>query len=236
MKKMLMTCVVALAGTFGVLHAQQLQQPLEEAPMSNQGYVLLKNGETVSGKIMNTSSTRGITQVTLRDESGEKRKFRADEIEEFLIAMNDAVRFQFANERGSSVKRLLTKRQPTAVPSDYVIYRNISLNGEKEMLFQLLNPDFEEAFEVYYDPQARKTTMLESEHISWTGDMHRAFLIRKGDAPPVMVKKGSYKKSFYELFGDCPQLLHLKKPDFKDLEAHLKLYNDNCSQGENSKS
>lgn len=213
----------------GLVTAQQLQQPLEEVPMSNQGYVLLKSGERVEGKIMNTSSnTQGITQVTLKNEKGEKVKFKSEEIEEFLIAMNDAVRFQFANERGSSVKKLLTKKQPTAVPSDYIIYRNTLGQSGKDVLLQLLNPDFDDDFQVFYDPQARKTTALEGEHITWTGDKHRVFLISKKDGALIRVKKGSYKKDFYTLFGDCEKLRVLPKPDFNDLDKHILLYQENC--------
>lgn len=230
MQQLTKLLLAGLLVTAGLAQAQQLQQPLEDVPMSNKGYVLLKTGETVSGKILNTSNVRGITQVKLLDESGVKRKFKSHEIFEFLIAMNDAVRFQFANERGSSVKKMLTRRQPSAVPSDYIIFRNISINGEKEVLLQLLNPDFEEVLEVYYDPQARKTTALEGEFITWTGEMHRVFLIRKPDGSVLKVKKNSYKKDFYELFGSCEALRNLPKPDFKDLENHILMYQEQCAE------
>jgi hypothetical protein len=236
MRSIKFTWVILLVTLSGLLKAQQLQQPLEEVPMSNKGYVLLKSGEQVEGRIMNTSSnTQGITQVTLKNEQGEKQKFKSQEIEEFLIAMNDAVRFQFANERGSSVKKLLTKKQPTAVPSDYIIYRNVSRQSGKDVLLQLLNPDFDEYFQVFFDPQARKTTSLEGELITWTGDKHRVFLISKNDGPLLRVKKGSYKKDFLELFGECNKLLMLPKPDFNDLDKHILLYQENCVLGVESR-
>lgn len=212
------------------LSAQELQQPLEEFPMSNRGYALLKTGEVIEGRIINSTSTRGITKVSLEDESGARHKISAEDIYEFAIAMNNAVRLQYFNERGSSVKKLLSKDQPTAKPKDFIIFRNTSVNGEKELLLQLLNPDFDEVFEVFYDPFARKTTALEGEYITWTGDKHRAYFISKNGAPLMKVKKGNYKKAFESLFGDCLQMLHdVNKPKLEDLGQHINLYNAYCS-------
>ncbi|HSF52263.1 MAG TPA: hypothetical protein VLA71_00845 [Algoriphagus sp.] len=221
---------LAFLGICFSISAQELQQPLEEVPMSNRGYALLKSGEVIEGKILTTNSSRGITQVSLEDESGARHKISAEEIYEFAIAMNGAVRLQFLSERGSSVKKLLSKDQPTAKPKDFIIFRNTTVNGEKELLLQLLNPDFEEVFEVFYDPFARKTTALEGEYITWTGDKHRAYFISKNGAPLLKVKKGNYDQVFEDLFGDCQQLLdEVKKPKLEDLGRHIASYSAYCT-------
>lgn len=217
-----------LLGVLTNLSAQKLQQPLESFPLSNQGYALLKSGEIIEGKILSSVSTRGITQVNLKDESGEKHKISASEIQEFAIAMNGAVRLQYLMERGSSLKKLLAKDQPTGKPKDFVIFRNTSIHGKKEILLQLLNPDFDEVFEVYYDPFARKTTELEGEFITWTGGKHRAFFISKNGGELIKVKKGNYKKSFVKLFGSCAQLSDLRKPKLREMENHILLYQTYC--------
>lgn len=213
----------------GNLCAQQLQQPLVEVPFSNKGYVLLKSGQVVEGTIRSTNSGRGINQVKMEDTQGIKHTLRAEEIQEFAVAMNGAVRLQYFSERGSSVKKLLSKDQPTAKPKDFIIYRNTSINGEKELLLQLLNPDFDTIFEVYYDPFARKTSSLEGKLITWTGDKHRAYFISKNGAPLLKVKKGNYKKAFTFLFGDCLHLAGLPKPKLMDLENHILYYQNYCS-------
>lgn len=213
----------------GTLRAQQLQQPLEEVPFSNKGYVLLKSGDVVEGTIRSTSSGRGINQVKLEDSNGVKHTLNAPEIQEFAVAMNGATRLQYTMERGSSVKKLLSRDQPTAKPNDFIIYRNTSINGEKELLLQLLNPDFDSIFEVFYDPFARKTTALEGELITWTGDKHRAYFISKNGGPLLKVKKGNYKKAFATLFGDCGQLTGFKKPKLEDLENHILYYDNYCA-------
>lgn len=228
MKKLRFTFLTFLGITFS-LSAQELQQPLEQIPLSNQGYALLKTGEVVEGKILTTSSSRGITQVSLEDESGNKHKIDAEDIHEFAIAMNGAVRLQYANEAASSVKKLLSTKEPNAQPRDFLIFRNTSLNGQKELLLQLLNPDFDESFEVYYDPFARKTTELGSEYITWTGDRHRAYLVSKNGGPLVKIKKGNYSKTFKILFGGCAQLTQISKPKLNELGKHITLYTSFCS-------
>ncbi|MFC3416212.1 hypothetical protein [Algoriphagus hitonicola] len=225
-----LSIILFLLGLIGNLNAQQLQQPLVDFPLSNKGYALLKSGDVVEGKIINYVSTRGITRVSLEDQTGNTFKINAEDIYEFAIAMNGAVRFQFAMERGSSVKKLLSRDQPTAKPKDYIIYRNTSINGEKEFLLQLLNPDFDEVFEVFFDPLTRKTTALQSQHIAWTGDKHRVYFISKNGSPLIKVKKGNYKKIFPTLFGDCSSLLtEVKKPKLANLGNHILWYQNKCS-------
>jgi len=226
--KMKTTVLILIIAVFGnIAMAQKLQQPLEDVPMSNKALVLLKDGTTMEGRIENTSSNQhGITSIRLETSDGNKRTFDIGEVEEFLVAMNDAVRFQFANERASSVKKLFSNKQPSETPLDYIVYRNTSVNNNKQVLMQLLNPEFATTFEVFYNPQARKSTSLEGEFITWTGDMHRAFYVSREGGTLINVKKNNYKKTFFELFGDCERLRGLKKPDFNDLDAHILLYEE----------
>ena len=228
--KILKIAFLAFLGICYGVSAQELQQPLEDVPMSNRGYALLKSGEVIEGKILTTNSSRGITKVSLEDESGTRHKISAEEIYEFAIAMNSAVRLQYFNERGSSVKKLLSKDQPTAKPKDFIIFRNTSVNGQKELLLQLLNPDFDEVFEVFYDPFARKTTAIEGDYIRWTGDKHRAFFISKNGGELLKLKNGNYRKAFEVLFGDCPQLLsEVRNPKLENLGDHILLYQNYCT-------
>ena len=214
---------------FGSISAQQLQQPLEEVPFSNKGYVLLKTGNIVDGTIHSTSGGRGINQVKLEDSNGIKHSLNASEIQEFAVAMNGATRLQYTMESGSSVKKLFSRDQPTAKPDEFIIYRNTSVNGEEELLLQLLNPHFDSIFEVFYDPYARKTTALEGELVTWTGEKHRAYFISKNGSPLLKVKEGNYKQAFPTLFGDCAQLAGIEKPKLRDIENHILHYQNCCA-------
>ncbi|GAA0879576.1 hypothetical protein GCM10009119_25440 [Algoriphagus jejuensis] len=227
MNKFIIT-IAALLGFCCSVSSQELQQPLEEVPMSNRGYALLKSGEVIEGKILTTNSSRGITQVSLEDASGARHKISAEDMYEFAIAMNGAVRLQYSNEAGSSVKKLLSKKEPSAKPTDFLIFRNTSIDGKKELLLQLLNPDFDDFVEVFFDPFARKTTELGGEYITWTGDRHRAYFVSKSGSPLLKVKKGNYGRAFRRLFGDCPELSQIKNPKLDDLGQHIAHYTSSC--------
>ncbi len=211
------------------LYSQSLLQPLEAVPLSNQGVVLLKTGEIIEGKIKNTTATRGITRVTLITSSDGEMEFWPNEMEEFMIVMNKAVKLQYFNERGSSLTKLLSQNQPGAVPSDYITYRNVKMKSGNEVLLQLLNPDFAATFEVYYDPFAAKTASMEGEYLRLTGDKHRSFLVSNEGQAPMKVKKGNYKRSFHQMFGSC-QIMHEKKPKWNDLGRHIWTFENACQE------
>jgi hypothetical protein len=227
MKKLLFTFLSLLGLTYS-LSAQDLLEPLNEVPVSNRGYALLKSGEVIEGRIRTTNSSRGITKVKLEDEFGDSHTISSEDMYEFAIAMNEGVRLQYAMEAGSSVQKLLSKKESDAQPADFIIFRNTSIDGKKELLLQLLNPELDEVFEVFYDPYARKTTELSGTHVNWSGDRHRAYFVSKNGGPLLKVKKGNYRKMFSVLFGDCPQMSQLIQPTLDDLERHIASYTSSC--------
>ncbi len=209
-------------------HGQKLVPPLEDIPMSRQAYLLLKNGEFIEGKILYVHSGRGITKVALKDEDGQKHAHKAVDIEEFAIVSTALVKLQYYNEGSESVKKWLNTDYGSIDEQDFVIFKNTNLKSGKAVLLQLLNPHFDEQFQVFYDPFARKSTPLRINKITLTGEMHRAYYVSKGGGPITKVKKETYRKSFLKLFGDCPAFLQMQEVKFKDLGSHIFFYTQNC--------
>lgn len=208
--------------------SQSLLPALEEMPMSKAAYLNLKNGQRINGKIIYTNSGRGINKVALKDEAGNKHEFKAPQVDEFGIFSNDMVKLQYFNESSSSVKAMLKTDRSAVKLNDYVVFRNATMKGGKELLLQLLNPHFDERIQVYHSVNSRTTTPLRKGAITLTGEMHRAYLVSKEGLPVIKVKKGSYKKSFRGLFADCPNMLSVKNPKFKDFGKHIYYYTENC--------
>jgi len=209
--------------------SQSLLPVLEEMPMSREAYLNLKDGNRVNGKIIYTNSGRGINKVALRDENGNKHEYKATDIDEFGIFSNDMVKLQYFNESSASIKALLKTDRSAVKINDYVVFRNAAMKGGKELLLQLLNPHFDEKIQVYHSANSSKTTSWSKGTITLTGEMQRAYLVSKEDAPVIKVKKGSYKKSFKNIFADCPNLLSIKKPKFQDFGKHILYYTENCN-------
>ncbi len=226
MKKLILISL-ALVCTFQ-LQAQSFLPPLEEMPMSQNAYLSLKSGQQIQGKIIFTTSGRGVNKVALRDEAGNKLEHKAAEIYEFGIVSNGLVKMQYFNESAASFKALLKTDRSAIKQNDYVVFRNAKLKGGKELLLQLLNPHFDERIQVYHSVNSRKTTSINRGPIAITGEMQRAYLVSKDGMPTVKVKKGGYKKSFKSLFADCPDMMTIRKANFKDFGKHIHYYTENC--------
>jgi len=211
-------------------YSQSLLPALEEMPMSREAYLNLKDGQRINGKILYTNSGRGVNKVALKDDKGTKHEFKSSQIDEFGIFSNDMVKLQYFNESSASIKAMLKTDRSAVKLNDYVVFRNATMKGGKELLLQLLNPHFDERIQVYHSVNSRKTTPLTKGAITLTGEMQRAYLVSKDSAPVIKVKKGSYKKSFRTLFSDCPNMLSVKNPKFKDLGKHIQYYTESCGE------
>jgi len=222
---------VLIATIAGPLKAQSFLPPLESMPMSQYGYLSMKSGVDIEGKIIYTSSGRGINKVALKDNEGKRHEYRASDIYEFGILSNGMTKLQYFNESAGSIKAALKTDRSAVKLNDYVVYRNASLRGGKVLLLQLLNPHFDEKIQIYHAANSRKTTTWSKGLITLTGDMQRAYLVSKDGAPTFKVKKGSYKKSYRKLFEDCPDLKAIKNPKFKDFSKHVYHYTEMCNGG-----
>jgi hypothetical protein len=61
--------------------------------------------------------------------------------------------------------------------------------------------------------------------------LNRSYLFVKGNEKAVIVRRGSYRKNFDELYGDCPKMLEAfagEKVKFEDVAAHVFLYDRRC--------
>ncbi|SIT02413.1 hypothetical protein [Belliella pelovolcani] len=211
------------------VNSQSLLPPLEEMPFSKDAYILLKDGTRINGELVNTSSGRGVSRVVLKDESGIKHSYKADNIFELGIFSNGLVKAQYFNESSASIKALFRTDRSAIQQNDYVVFRNAQLKGGKELLLQLLNPHFDEHFQVFHAVNARKTTSLHKGMVTISGEMQRVYLVSKDGSEIFKVKKGTYKKAFKKMFSDCDALKEIKRPKFKDFGQHIFYYSNSCS-------
>jgi hypothetical protein len=76
MKKIILLLIILWLFDQFQSKAQALLPPLEEMPLSRQAYLILKNGNRITGEVMNTTSGRGINKVVIRDDSSDKNEFK----------------------------------------------------------------------------------------------------------------------------------------------------------------
>ncbi|HEX5167909.1 MAG TPA: hypothetical protein VFW11_01960 [Cyclobacteriaceae bacterium] len=106
---------------------------------------------------------------------------------------------------------------------------------DKYALLQLLNPDFDSRIKVFQDPLAVETNGLNSGTVSITGQEDKSYLFVKDNNRAFKVKKGSYKKDFDDIFGDCTKMAEAyggEKLKFRNAAEHVWVYDRACSAGD----
>jgi hypothetical protein len=139
------------------------------------------------------------------------------------------------NESGSSVFRLAKTDFDDIINREYIIFEQAlrATKKDKPAMMQLLNPGFDHVIKVYADPNANETTGLSVGGISVTGGKDKSYLFVKGNNKVVIVKKGSYKKNFDDLYGDCQQMMITfegEKKKFNDMAGHVFVYDQICNK------
>lgn len=175
--------------------------------------LLLKDGTKKEGPVSGIDRKKGqITSIKMKDASGKKIEYQADEIEEMYLpitgmAKGAKVANYFGNTRNWGSKSLNKSTNPNEV---YVKNIKASLKNkktEKEFLMQLINPSFSSQIEVYADPMASETTSVSfGGGPKIGGGVTKSYYVKKGDEV-IWLKKGEFEENYNFLFGDNEEFL-----------------------------
>lgn len=196
--------------------------------------VVLQQGDTLKGELSSASLANGyLKNVTLKMDDGSKRKLNADEMISLWVKASTPAKMVIMNESGSSITGLIKTNFNEIINREYIIFEQAlrATKKDKPAMMQLLNPGFDDAIKVYADPNAKETNGLSVDDISLTGGKNKSYLFVKGDSKVVIVKKGSYKRNFDELYGDCAMMVTAfegEKTKFNDIAGHVFVYDQLC--------
>ncbi|WP_060874221.1 hypothetical protein [Myroides odoratus] len=175
--------------------------------------LLLKDGTKKVGSVSGVSRKKGqITSIKMKDASGKKVEYQADEIEEMYLPISGYVKgakvaSYFGNTKNWGSKSLTKSTNP-----DEVYVKNITASlknkkAEKEYLMQLINPSFSSQIEVYADPMASETTSISfGGGPGIGGGVIKSYYIKKGEEV-IWLKKGEFEENYNFLFGDNQEFL-----------------------------
>ena len=219
----LFLCLYALGGVF----AQQFIEPVEN-PMSKECYLTLKNGVETKCEFKSASMSNGIKSMTIVDENGVKIKYKAEEVEKLRIKMSTWAKIGTIAEGSESITAAAKLDVNEIIKREFIIYEQALLPKKKDKyaLLQLLNPGFDGRIKVYENPMGGESG-LSVGGIKVTGGEEKSFLVVKDGDKSMKIKKGSYKKDFSLLFGDCPQMLKTfsdEKIKIQDMAIHVLYY------------
>ena len=223
----LFLCLYALGGVF----AQQFIEPVESLT-SKECYLTLKNGVETKCELKSAMISNGIKSMTIVDENGVKNKYKAVEIEKFRMKMTTLAKIGTIVTGSGSITEAANLDVNEIIEREFIIYEQALLPKKKDKyaLLQLLNPGFDDRIKVYENPMGQESGLAVGG-LQVTGGEDKSFLVVKDGEKSMKIKKGSYKKDFSMLFGDCPQMLKIlsdEKIKFQDMALHVLYYELNC--------
>ena len=223
----LFLCLFALGGVF----AQQFIEPVEN-PVSKECYLTLKNGVETKCEFKTAMSNNGMKSMTIIDENGVKIKYKAAEVEKLRIKMSTWAKIGTIIEGSESITAVAKLDVTEIIEREFIIYEQALLPKKKDKyaLLQLLNPGFDGRIKVYENPMGGESG-LSVGGMNVSGGEEKSFLVVKDGDKSMKIKKGSYKKDFSMLFGDCTEMIKIlsdEKIHFQDMALHVLYYNLNC--------
>lgn len=192
--------------------------------------MLTKDMATIEGDLKSAViGMKGITSLSIKDLSGEKLKFKAEDIHSLKVKVDNLAKLEMLAEKTSNLEKLFNADFNEVVDRKFAYYDQVQLPGkDRFVLVQLLNPGFDSKIKVYENPGA-KTGETSVNGMAIKGDQAKAyFIVKNGEVKEI--SKNKYKKGqFEELFGDCPDLInYYSKPDFSDFAEHVLFYELKC--------
>jgi small nuclear ribonucleoprotein (snRNP)-like protein len=204
--------------------------------LNNPATVVLQNGDTLSGKLTSASLINNyLKNVTLKSADGSKHKLNATEMATLKVKVSALAKMAMMNESANSIFRTIKTDFNSIVNREYIIFEQAlrATKKDKPAMMQLLNPGFDHVIKVYADPNATETGGLQMDDVTLTGGADKSYLFVKNKEKVVIVKKGSYRRNFDELYADCPDMLTAFEGDktkFKDIAVHVFVYDQLCNK------
>lgn len=237
MKKLRITTILILSIIFGTslnLTAQQFLTPVNS--LTGDAKVVTKDGEVIEGDIRTALfSGKGLKSFRIKDaETGEKTRFKAEEVESLRIKMDAWAKFATKMEQTSSVQRIAEADFDEAVDREYIYYHSVKWPNKKNkyILSQLLNAGFDSKIKVYDYPAGKKTASVGIGGMDIAGGNAKEYVVKIGDQEETyMALKRKYDKEYFDMFfGDCEKLTSLDKNDkeWDEFAAHVFIYETEC--------
>ena len=222
-------CILTLPQAF----TQAFIQPVETIP-SLDCQLTLNDGSEINGTVRTALMVGGsVRSINIKDENGEIHKYKAGDVQTLKVKMSGLAKLEAISEGSESLAELADLDFNEIINREYVIYEQALLAKKKDKyaLLQLLNPGFDERLKVYLNPTGQETAGVAVGDLQLTGGNEKSYLVVKDGSKSMKVKKGSYKKDFSELFGDCAEMLKAfsgGRIKFGDMASHVLYYNKHC--------
>lgn len=216
------------------LFGQNFMAPLDSKMLLlSKGAEATKNdGSVVSGKLAFATIVNGqLRSFTIKDENGEKQKFKAAAVKALKVKPAKIANIQSAFSSPTLMAQLKKDTKAT-LNREWVYFERALLpkKSNKPVLMQLLNPGFDSKIKVYLDPNAKETKSLKG----LTGGLAKSYLVVAGGQKSMVIKKGKYKKDApLVLYNNCSvfdEHYGGEKFIWRDFSEHVFVFDQMCDQ------
>ncbi|SDK84637.1 hypothetical protein SAMN05421823_103704 [Catalinimonas alkaloidigena] len=208
----------------GVAVALFLAGPLQAQIVSDsepltvpvEGYVVTHTLDTLRGKVNVSGQAGYVTQITLREGSGRKTKYKAEDIRAF----------------GQKRPKLLRDfTDLTTVDKQYLHYESHEhpkREGKVVFMERLMDG---RKIKLYNNPAAMESsTSLAGFKLS---EKEMNYVVFKEGEKPYILRRRNYEEEFNQLFGDCEEFMlyvanHPELRTYKRLGTTIEQYNLQC--------
>lgn len=227
----LMCLLFAMATTLG---AQSFLQPFDGVSRNKPSYITLKDGKELEGTIKKLDRKKGLIEEIKILVDGKKKKVAAEEIQHMYLPASNLAKFLSASEKATDANKWESNDLDEEHLKDgyaYFEFATVQIKRkERDLLLQLVNPNFANGIRVYHDPLARETASIGVAGISVAGGLEKSYYVRKGKETAIRLKKKDYDEQFKPFFGDCASVVKMggNNPKWADFPQHTYEYNTNC--------
>ncbi|GAB5527211.1 MAG: hypothetical protein Roseis2KO_50830 [Roseivirga sp.] len=209
--------------------AQEFLTPYNTFVSDRLAYVITQEGDSISGYLRSATEASGfIRRVSILDEFGNKRKFKAAQLQRFAIQPGAFAKIETVASNTSSLRRAIQTDFDEVLDREWLIYdsQEIPRRNGKTGLLQLLNPGFDKQIKVYHHPNGSKSMPISIGNVRVVGGEDRTFLVVKDNQKPEIVRKAKYRKAFAKLFGDDTDFIRnwQRGAKFRDFAQHVAVY------------
>lgn len=211
--------------------AQQFLPPVKRFSGTKPGYLITKTGERVDFTLDDLDRKKGlIIQVSGKTLDGKPFSYPASEVQELGLAPSQMAQYTSLLNSVSSIAKVQRTKVGEAT-RDLILFYNEHLdNPDREVLVQLLNPDFDSQIRVYNDPFAWQTLGVGVAGVPITGGMDMSYYVKTKDGKVIQLKKHTYGEMFRSLFESCPAVMAKYGNDvvWRDFCSHVFLFEESC--------
>lgn len=229
-KQVLILAALFIAATS--MQAQELLSPSFTFSHKKISYLTLMDGTEITGTIKDLDREKGlIEEVKIKDGSGKKLKFDADEIKYMYLPPSGFDKLSKAMDFMTDAQKWNDdKLNQDFLNQGYVYFELAPVKVKKKdrkLLMQLLNPGFSKVVKVYHDPYAKETMSAGVGGVKLVGGDAKSYYISKQGQPGFRLKKKDYKEQFTPMWNSCKQLMK-DYPDMKwgDLVKHVLAFSE----------